>query len=100
MKSANTTDFSFEKLEDPASAYLMKMVSFEGPTTRELHLEGVEDLSDGQIPEDGATVMAIIEYVLQHQDAAQLPPILEIADIFAAYDDPFDEILELRKKHQ
>lgn len=100
MKSANTTDFSYEKIEGRDHAYLMKMVSFEGPTTRELILDGVEDLSDGQLPEDGATVLAIIEFLLHHQDAAQLPPVLEIADVFAAYDDPFDELAELRAKHQ
>ena len=61
-----------------------------------IDLRESEAASEGALPEDEATAQATMRYLLTHQDPADLPARVEIADVLAAYPDAAERIAALR----
>ena len=53
-------------------------------------------VSEGRLGDDEATAVATIAYLLEHQDAADLPELVDIGDVVAAYPDAVERIAGLR----
>lgn len=81
-------------LED--STYSTRVASLNGETQLTLRLVDVDQVTDGRLADDEATARATFEFLLEHQDAADLPPQTEIEQVVAAYDNALDRIEELR----
>lgn len=62
-----------------------------------LMLSDVDDITNGTLANDEATARAIVEFLLAHQDSADLPERLDIADIDAAYEGAVETIRDLRE---
>lgn len=65
------------------------------PATFDLDLGDAESVSDGRLADDERTVRATVRYLLEHQEAGDLPERVEIADVDAAYPDAVDRIVAL-----
>ena len=68
-------------------------VSLDGQTSVTLRLDDVADLSDGALRPDEATARAVMLFLLEHQDAADLPPQVDGEQVLAAYDNAVQGIL-------
>ena len=76
----------------PEGGYLVRSRSHDDPVVSVLLLEGAADVSGGLLGEDEATARATVEFLLSHQDPADLPATIEIEDVLAAYPDAADAI--------
>jgi hypothetical protein len=65
------------------------------PVTFSLTLDEAESVSDGRLAEDERTARATIRFLLEHQDAAELPEQMQIPDIVLAYPDAVERIVAL-----
>lgn len=61
-----------------------------------LMFSDVEDVSQGALSNDETTARAAVEFLLSHQDAADLPDRIDLVDISAAYDGAVESIRDLR----
>ncbi len=62
-----------------------------------LDLNGAEDVTEGILSEDQESAYILAEFLLEHQEAGLLPPIVEIADVVATYDFAIERFEELKK---
>ena len=77
-----------------AGRYAVQASSFAGPVRFELVLPD-QHASTG-LGNDPATARAVVALLLTHQDAADLPPEVEIDAVLAAYPDAVGGIRALR----
>ncbi len=75
-------------------SYTMSAESYDGTVEVVLSLVRAEELTDGRLSDNEATARATLDYLLTHQDAADLPQFVDIGDVLAAYDDALDAIAE------
>ena len=80
----------------PQGGYWVRAQSPEGPVRSALLLDDAEDLSDGRLSDDEATARATAEFLLSHQDAADLPTIIDLDEVLAAYSDAVEGIVGRR----
>ena len=85
-----------EILESQDGEYRVRVRSYDGATEVTLTLADADAASAGRLTDDGATATATLGYLLQHQDAADLPAVIDLGDVLAAYPDAVDEITALR----
>lgn len=55
-----------------------------------------EEVSDGVLADDEASVRATVEFLLSHQPSGDLPDRIDLVDITAAYDGAVESIRKLR----
>lgn len=83
-----------------ADSYLASVEYPDGTTSVRLDLTGVAEQSKGRLEADKPTARATIRYLLNLQDARELPERVEIADVLAAYADAVDAIVQRRDHAQ
>lgn len=76
--------------------YLVHASSPDGTTTFTLALGDAADITAGQLSNDETTARAVVQFLLQHQDAGELPERFELDDVIAAGPDAADAIKALR----
>jgi predicted protein tyrosine phosphatase len=76
--------------------FLARIHSATGNDELVLALSDAEDVSDGTLADDEETARATVEFLLGHQESADLPERLDLVDISAAYDGAVDSIRKLR----
>ena len=77
--------------------YWVRAQSHDGPVRNALLLDEAEELSEGRLADDEATARATAEFLLSHQDAADLPGIVQLDEVLGAYPDAVDAILARRE---
>lgn len=87
-------DFSLEPSGD--STYEATVPSLDGSASITLRLDGLDAASDGRLSEDEPTARAVLHFLLEHQDAADLPQEVDAEQVLAAYPDAVDGILARR----
>lgn len=88
------TEEPFELQARDAGTYSVRARSLDGHTTFTLVL--ADDTADDNLPADEPTARATVRYLLEHQDATDLPPWIELTDIAAAYPGALERIATLR----
>ncbi|WP_346006803.1 hypothetical protein [Janibacter terrae] len=68
----------------------------EGAVTLDLLLGEAESVSGGALDPGGGTARATIRYLLEHQGAEDLPQLVDIEEVLAAYPDAAQRIAALR----
>lgn len=86
----------FELVSEGNGEYRVRAGSHFGSTAVTIALGNAYDSTGGRLTDDEATARAAIRFLLSHQDAADLPPRIDIEDVFAAYPDAVDSIEGLR----
>ncbi|HEX2855952.1 MAG TPA: hypothetical protein VHO26_00530 [Propionibacteriaceae bacterium] len=76
--------------------YWLRAQSLDGPIRSALLLDDAEELSDGRLRDDEATARATAEFLLERQDAADLPNIIQLDEVLGAYEDAVEAILSRR----
>ncbi|MBM7050793.1 MULTISPECIES: hypothetical protein [unclassified Rothia (in: high G+C Gram-positive bacteria)] len=61
-----------------------------------LDLVDAADYTHGVLDESEASAYVLAEFLLEHQEAGLLPPIVEISDVVAAYDQAIERFAELK----
>ncbi|NYF96966.1 hypothetical protein [Janibacter cremeus] len=87
----------FEVVSQGEGEYEVSVETGEGAVALTLLLGEAEDSSDGLLGPDESTARATIQYLLQHQDAQDLPQYIDIEEVLAAYPDAGEEIGSLRE---
>ena len=82
--------------QDPRGGYQVTTNAQDGEATIFLDLREVESLSGGRLDASSQTARATFEVLLEHQDAADLPPTVQFADVVASYPDAVDAIAARR----
>lgn len=72
--------------------YEARMESFTGPVTVTLRLDDLGSVTDGALTGDEETARAVLLFLLEHQDAADLPKQIDGEQVVAAYDDAVERI--------
>ena len=85
----------FEIAVQGEGEYNAKLPSHDGYTSLTVVLVQAEDVSEGRMVADEATAHALISFLLEHQEASDLPPRIEFADVVVAYPDALDRIAAL-----
>ncbi len=80
----------------PEGGYLLRSQSHDGAVASVLLLDGVAEITGGRLGDDEATARATAEFLLSHQDAADLPASIEIDEVLAAYPDAVEAIIARR----
>lgn len=78
------------------SEYRATIGSYDGSTVVTLTLEDADGVSEGQLSDDQETAKATVAYLLQHQEAEDLPEVIDLGDVVAAYPDAVERIAALR----
>lgn len=86
----------FEIVSEGNGEYRVRAGSHFGSASVTVALSNASDSSGGRLTDDEATARAAIRFLLSHQDAGDLPPRIDIEDVFAAYPDAVDSIESLR----
>lgn len=63
-----------------------------------LDLSDAEDLTDGILSENLDSAYVLARFLLEHQEAGLLPPIVELSDVIAAYEGGLERFAELKKE--
>lgn len=79
------------------SEYRVQIDSPEGNTSISVLLGDPGDVGGGRLIDDAPTARALIQFLLRHQEASDLPPRIELEDVIAAYVDAVEEIESLRE---
>ena len=80
--------------ESGPGRYAVRAASFTGEVTFVLVLTDPQDTLG--LAQDETTARAIVAFLLSRQDAADLPPEVELDAVVAAYPDAVEAIRELR----
>ena len=91
----DTTPFAIEAMGD--GEYLVRAASHDESTSVVLVLSDATDVSDVELTDDPATASAAVRYLLEHQDASDLPARIEFGDLVAAYPEAVSRITALRE---
>lgn len=84
-------------IEEDECTYQAELMGHYGVAKPILDLNGAEDVTEGLLGEDKDSAYILAEFLLEHQEAGLLPPIIEIADVVAAYDYALERFEELKK---
>ena len=76
--------------------YRATIGSYDGSTVVTLTLVEADGVSHGRLPDDQATAKATVAYLLEHQQAEDLPELVDLGDVVAAYPDAVERIAALR----
>jgi hypothetical protein len=85
----------FEITPQGDGEYVVRVATDEGTTTMRLSLVEAESSSDGRLGDDEATARATITYLLEHQGAEDLPQLVDIEEVVAAYPAAVERISSL-----
>ncbi|WP_068257512.1 hypothetical protein [Janibacter corallicola] len=69
----------------------------DGSTSHTLLLDAAQAASGGQLADDERTARATIAYLLEHQDAGDLPQLIDLEEVLAAYEGATERIVALRE---
>lgn len=86
----------FEIVPQDSGEFLIRAEAHDGTASVTLALGEADAVSDGRLADDETTARATIRYLLEHQDAGDLPEQVQIGDVVAAYPDAIDRIADLR----
>lgn len=76
--------------------YAVRVPTDEGSVTLDLLLGEAASCSDGALGSDEGTARATIRFLLEHQGAQDLPQLVDIEEVLAAYPDAIERIAALR----
>ncbi|WP_167193906.1 hypothetical protein [Brevibacterium pigmentatum] len=77
--------------------FLARIHTATGTDEIVLMFDDAEEVSDGVLGNDEASVRATVEFLLSHQSSGDLPDRIDLVDIAAAYDGAIESISRLRK---
>lgn len=86
----------FEIVSQGDGEYSAQLPGLDGYTSLTVVLVEAVAASEGQLEDDEATARALISFLLEHQEAADLPARIEFADVVVAYPDAVDRMVSLR----
>lgn len=86
----------FEITPQGDGEYSARLPGHDGDTSLTVVLLEVEDASEGRMADDEKTAGALIAFLLEHQEASDLPPRIEFADVVVAYPESLDWMAALR----
>lgn len=86
----------FEITSQGDGEYAVRVKTDEGAVTLDLLLGEAEAASGGALDADEGTVRATMRYLLEHQGAEDLPQLVDIEEVLAAYPDATERIVSLR----
>lgn len=75
---------------------LARIHTAKGTDEIALMFDDAEDVSDGVLDNDEATVRATVKFLLSHQPPGDLPDRIDLVDIAAGYDGAIESISKLR----
>ncbi|WP_068260382.1 hypothetical protein [Janibacter limosus] len=76
--------------------YAVRVGTDEGAVTLDLLLGDAESCSGGELSPDEGTALATIRFLLEHQGAEDLPQLVDIEEVVAAYPEAVSRIASLR----
>lgn len=86
----------FEITAQGDGEYVVRVATDEGTVSLRLMLGEAESSSDGVLVADEATARATVTYLLEHQGAGDLPQLVDIEEVLAAYPEATQRIASLR----
>ena len=86
----------FEITSQGDGEYAVRVETDEGAVTLDLLLGEAESSSGGAFGADEGTARATVRFLLEHQGAADLPQLVDIEEVLAAYPDATERIVALR----
>lgn len=87
----------FEIVSRGDGEYAVSVQTGDGPLELSLLLGEAESSSDGALDAGEGTARATVQYLLEHQSAEDLPQLVDIEEVLAAYpDDAAARIASLR----
>lgn len=86
----------FEVTSQGYGEYAVRVRTEEGAVTLDLLLGEAESVSGGALEPDESTARATIRYLLERQGAEDLPQLVDLEEVLAAYPDAADRIAALR----
>ena len=69
----------------------------DAATSHTLLLDAAQSASGGRLADDEATARATIAYLLEHQAAGDLPQLIDLEEVLAAYEGATERIVALRE---
>ncbi|MDT0190309.1 hypothetical protein [Rothia terrae] len=91
------SDLIIDITEENEGTYQAQLMGHYGVAKPILDLNGAEDVTEGILSEDQESAYILAEFLLEHQEAGLLPPIVEIDDVVATYDFAIERFEELKK---
>lgn len=88
-----STDMTLEP--DPSAGWQVTVPTVDGPATIVLTLHEADALSDGRLDDSERTARATVTYLLQRQSAWDLPELMDLDDVEAAYEGSIEAIVGL-----
>lgn len=85
----------FEIVSQGEGEYAVSVETGEGAVLLTLLLGEAEANSDGVLGTDEGTARATLHYLLEHQGAQDLPQLVDIEEVLAAYPDAAERIASL-----
>lgn len=76
--------------------YMVRVRTEEGSVTLDLLLGEAESVSGGALDPGEGTARATIRYLLEHHGAEDLPQLVDVEEVLAAYPDAAERIAALR----
>ena len=86
----------FEVTSQSDGEYMVRVQTSEGTVTLDLLLGEAESVSGGVLGTDESTAHATIAFLLERQGAEDLPQLVDIEEVLAAYEGSLERILALR----
>ncbi len=86
----------FEITSQGDGEYAVRAETDEGAVTLDLLLGEAESASGGALGPDEGTVRATMRYLMEHQRVEDLPQLVYIEEVLAAYPDATERIAALR----
>ena len=83
------------KMQDTGE-FLARIHTATGTDEIVLMFDDAEEVSDGVLGNDEASVRATVDFLLSHQPPGDLPDRIDLVDIAAAYDGAIESISKLR----
>ena len=86
----------FEVTSQGDGEYAVRVRTEEGSVTLDVLLGEAESASGGALDAGEGTARATVRYLLEHQGAEDLPQLVDIEEVLAAYPDAAERIAALR----
>lgn len=86
----------FEITSQGDGEYMVRVETGEGRVTLDLLLGEAESCSGGTLAADEGTARATIQFLLEHQCAGDLPQLVDIEEVLAAYSEATERIASIR----
>lgn len=78
------------------SEYEVDVRTAEGTASITLRLDDLAELTDGALAPDETTARAVVRVLLEHQGVEDLPPLVDIEEVLAAYPEAAERIASHR----